>query len=80
MSLMLHRLTNVPAGKEASPRVDTGAYGSSRALNDDKEQRPYDWNDLLEWWGLINEIFGATMAVIIKINLMAHFFYETCLL
>lgn len=80
MSLTHHRLTNVPAGKEASPRIDMGAYGSSRAQKDDKAQRPYDWNDLLEWWGLINEIFGAAMVVIIKISLMAHSFHETCLL
>lgn len=77
---MHHRLTNVPAGKEASPRVGAGAYGSSPAQNDDKEQRAYDWNDLLEWWGLINEIVGAAMAVIIKIDLMAHSFDETRLL
>lgn len=80
MFLMHRRLSNVPAGKKASRRIDTGAYGSSRAQNDDKEQRPYDWNDLLEWWGLINEIFGAAMVVIIKINLMAHSFHATCLL
>lgn len=80
MSLMHHRLTNVPAGKEASSTIDTGAYRSSRAQNNDKEQRPYDWNDLLEWWGLINETFGAAMVVIIKINLMAHSFHETGLL
>lgn len=55
-----------------------GAYGSSRAQNDDEEL--YDWNDLLEWWGLINEIFEAAMVVIIKINLMAHSFHELCLL